>query len=281
MKSSVGVSLLALFVSACGGGGGEPGTSPLCTTDACKASQAPSPQAPRPSPSPSPSPGPAPAPVPAPAPGTNNLEGFYVGTVTGTPSGSYTFGLVTLENSEVWGIYHRNGAIYGAFHGSVQTIGGTFAGSGYDFYLPTGSRTAGTFSGTYVREASMSGSIAPNGGTFSGTYDATYDMPATLEAVQGTWNGQAVSRVGNQSGSVTIGADGTFVGQVSTCNYTGTVLPRPSGKNVFNLTVTFAASGCLFDSATLSGIAVVSNGQLLTLALLPDGSDGFMALATR
>lgn len=283
MKSSVGVSLLALFVSACGGGGGEPGTSPLCTTDACKALQAPSPQAPKPSPSPAPSPGPAPAPAPAPAPvpSANNLEGFYVGTVNGTPSGNYTFGLVALENREVWGIYHRNGAIYGAFHGSVQTTGGAFTGSGFDYYLPTGSRTPGSFSGTYSAGASISGTIAAGGGAFTGVYDASYDVAATAAAIQGTWNGQSVSRAGLEGGSVTIGADGSFVGQVSACGYSGSVIPQASGKNVFDMTVTFAGSGCLFNSATLSGIALVSNGQLLTLALLPDGSDGFMALASR
>lgn len=244
MKKVCGVSLLTMFVAACGGGGSDTGSSP----------------------------------VSAPA---GALEGFFVGTATGTPSGTYSFGLVALENKEIWGIYHRNGAIYGAFHGSVLSSGSGFSGIGFDYYLPTGSRTNGTFSGTYAPKASISGTIAGGGGAFTGSYDSTYDTPASLGAIQGTWNGQSVSRAGVDSGSVTIGADGNFVGQVATCSYSGSAKPRSSGRNVFTMTVTFAGSGCLFNSATLSGIALVSNGQLLTLALLPDGSDGFMALATR
>jgi hypothetical protein len=258
MKKSIGVGMLALFVAACGGG--NPGTDPLCTAS-CIAKNTPAP----------------PGPSPAPAPATSQLEGFF----SGTTSNGYDFGVVALPTGEIWGIYIRGGAIYGAVHGSVQATQSAFAGSGYDFYLPTGTRTASAVSGTFASKTNIAGTISSNGATFTGTYDSSYDTPATSAAIQGTWSGQAVSRAGVDSASVTIAPDGHFTGHVSTCSYSGLAAPKPGGKNVFDMTVTFAGSGCLFNSATLSGIAVVRNGQLITLALLPDGSDGFMALAHR
>jgi len=47
--------------------------------------------------------------------------------------------------------------------------------------------------------------------------------------------------------------------------------------------VTFAPSGCVFNGKTLTGISVLlgAGKQLFTLALLPDGSSGFMSAANR
>jgi len=279
MKLS-GVSVLALFVAACGGGGGSPGTSPLCASAACQAEQAPSSPSPSPAPSPAPAPAPSPGPAPSPSPNAGALEGFFTGTANGTPSGNYTFGLVVLENSELWGVYIRGNLIYGAVHGTVQAADGSFTGAGFDFNIPSGARTPATVSGTYQAGVSIAGSGSPTG-SFAGTYDASYNTPATLASIQGTWTGQVVTRIRTENSRVTIGADGAFSGNVSSCNYTGSAAPRPGGKNVFDMTVTFAVGGCLFDGKTVTGIALVSGGKLITLALLPDGSDGFMAIAAR
>ena len=186
-----------------------------------------------------------------------------------------------LETGELWGIYLQGNVIYGAVHGTIQSTATTFSGSGFDFNLPTATRTAASVSGNYVAGASISGTTSPNGATFTGTYDSFYDTPASLATIQGVWRGQVVSQAGNEVSTFTIGVDGTFAGVVSTCRYSGTALPRPTGKNVFDMSVSFASTGCLFNGATLGGIAVVRNGQLVTLALLPDGSAGFMAIAAR
>jgi hypothetical protein len=265
----VRVSLVSLFgtalLTACGGGGGYAGVSPFPT---------PTPRPPAPAP-------PAPAP-PAPAPGqASAAQGFY----NGTTSNSFGFSAVVLETGEFWGIYASGGVIQGAVHGQSTAVGSSFTGSGADYHLPTGTRTATTFAGTFAAKGSISGTIASNGANFSGSYDASYEVPAQAADIAGTWTGQAASQAGVQAYSVTIDGAGNLQGSVSTCTFSGTARPRPSGKAVFNTTVTFAASGCLFNGRTLTGISVLSGAvgsrALLTAALLPDGSNGFLAAGAR
>lgn len=189
-----------------------------------------------------------------------------------------------LENGEFWGAYAQNGVIYGAVHGTSTVTGeSSFSGSGVDYYLKNRSGTEAVFSGSFTAKASISGTVTSptTHGTFTGTYDAAYETPASLADAAGTWTGQAVSTAGVQSGSVTIDNAGALHGQVSTCRYTGTLLPRASGKAVFDLTVKFAASGCVFNGETLRGIGLISGQQLVTLALTGDGESGFMAAATK
>lgn len=208
-------------------------------------------------------------------------EGFFIGTM----SNDFDFAAVILETGEIWGIYSRGGLIYGAAHGSSDASGGRLSGEGYDFYLPNGTRTASRFTATYTPKSSITGSVTPQGTSFTGAYDASYDVPADIKDIAGTWRGNTVSEAGVQMATVTVDSSGGFSGSVSTCRYSGTVRPRPSGKAVFNLSIKFAGTGCLFNDETLKGIAVVNTagGQksLLTMALTDDGTNGFLGAASR
>lgn len=210
---------------------------------------------------------------------TATPEGFF----NGTTSNGFNFATVILESGEFWGVYSRSGVVYGAVHGGSDASGGRLQGEGYDFYLPDGTRTASNFTATYTAKTSIAGSVTPQGTSFTGTYDPSYDVPADINDIVGTWRGNAASEAGVQAATVTVRSDGSFAGSVSTCRYTGTVRPRPSGKAVFNLSIKFASTGCLFNGETLKGIAVVNTagGQksLYTAALLSDGSNGFLAAA--
>lgn len=263
--------LASAALVSCGGGGGPAGTSVLCTSAACQAANAP-----KPAPAPSPAPSPTPAPAPSPSP-SGALQGLYIGTA----SSGYDFGVVALETNEVWGIYSKGGVIYGAVHGGASVTGSSFSGNGFDFNLATGTRTATSFSGSFSPSSSVNGTLAPSHVTFTGVYDSAYNTPATLSTITGSWVGQVASASGLQNSSINVATDGSFRGLVSSCSYTGSVAPRPGGKGVFNMSVAFGSSGCLFNGQSLSGFAMVRSGQLITLGLLPDGSNGFMALAHR
>lgn len=76
-----------------------------------------------------------------------------------------------------------------------------------------------------------------------------YDRPADIKDVVGRW-GKGQSFVVDSAG----GLAGTSLVGIDQCAVTGQLLPRPAGKNVFNLNIVL--SGCL-SSAEYSGIAYV------------------------
>ncbi len=125
--------------------------------------------------------------------------------------------------------------------------------------------------------------------TFNGTYDATDDQPALLTSVQGTYSGAAVGgATPAQSATVTVDASGNissnYVNGSLFCNTTGTATPRASGKNIFNVQLTFTGNFCaLASGTTTSGVATLtSNGtQLIAMTLKADKSDGLIFIGTK
>jgi hypothetical protein len=55
---------------------------------------------------------------------------------------------------------------------------------------------------------------------------------------------------------VSVSSSGAFTGNNSGCLISGSITPRTSGKNIFNVTVTAGTSPCLSPGATYTGIAV-------------------------
>ena len=61
-------------------------------------------------------------------------------------------------------------------------------------------------------------------------------------------------------GTITVQSNGQFSSTTSVgCAITGTATPRPSGKNVFNISVTFGPTPCLLPNGTASGVAVITH----------------------
>lgn len=119
--------------------------------------------------------------------------------------------------------------------------------------------------------------------TFTATYDAAYETPATLAAVSGVWRGRLAD---GETYSFNVGANGTFTGAESSgCTFSGAIAPRPSGKAVYNVSVTFNGGECLLGTQTLNGIAVVAGSgtaQVLYVAALNSTrSSGFVLISTR
>lgn len=247
---SLAVGLISLVLAACGGGGGD--------------------SAPAPSPTP-------------PPPAADTAEGFWSGTVS---SGYSILGAV-LENGEYWVMYHANGLLYGVVQGTGTSRNGNFtSANGLDYFLG-GAVTPVGVSGSYRTRASLQGVLTPQAGgtpvTFTGAYDPSYEMPATLASVQGVWRGRLAS---GETYSINVGANGALAGAGSSgCTFTGSFAPRPSGKAVFNVAVTFNGGVCLLGTQTINGIGVVGNTAqgpvLYAAALNGTRSAGFVLISGR
>lgn len=229
---------IAAFLSACGGGGEEaPGTA-------------------------------------ATPPASTTVEGFW----TGKNSTGWDIAVAILETGETWGVITSGGVIYAALQGSTTSSGGTLSGSVREFDLRNGSISSTTYTGTYVARARTDVRF-PSGDRFTGQYSTSYDQPASLAAVAGAYTGSGViTGAPVQALGVSITATGTVTLPASPgCSSSGTLTPRASGKNIFNLRMTFIGPNCaLGNGATASGVAVYDNGALLAMGLLPSQTAGFI-----
>jgi hypothetical protein len=214
-------------------------------------------------------------------------QGIYGGI---TSAGSQISGLV-LETGEYYFFYANGDILDGVVHGNLSCSGATCTSAGKDYSLITRSVIGAAVSASYTEKASLSGSVQENGTTvnFSSTYDPTYDAPIPLTSLAGQYSGTSAAGTGTSFVALTISANGDFSGSSpgtsGVCTFYGSMTPRATGKNVLNVTVTFNGSACALGTATASGYAVpvISNGKvrLYTAGLLPDQSDGFIALAQK
>jgi hypothetical protein len=92
------------------------------------------------------------------------------------------------------------------------------------------------------------------------------------------WRGTSYGRIVSVPGggvSATISSTGALAASSLGCNFTGTVVPRPSGKNVFNVAVRFGQAPCELPGQDATGIAVAypfASGQTQLLATVVDGT---------
>jgi hypothetical protein len=223
------------------------------------------------------------APATPPPAQISGAEGFWSGT---TSSGFSILGAV-LENGEYWVMYYANGVLYGVVQGSGTSNNGNFTSTnGLDFYLG-GTVTPVAVSGSYRERASLQGVVTPQAGgapvTFTAAYEAAYETPATLAAVAGVWRGRLAN---GETYSINVAANGSFTGAGSSgCTFGGAIAPRPSGKAVYNVSVTFNGGVCLLGTQTITGIAVAAgsgSAQVLYAAALDaTRSSGFVLISTR
>lgn len=234
---------LPLFLSACGGGGnGDVGGNA----------------------------GPPPAPPQPPA------EGVFGGTLA-LRSATH-FQALILENGEFWSIYGRDyGSIFqvdGFVQGSGTSNNGSFTspnvkdfgifpplpGTLYATYNSSARTMAGTVTYTYT-----TGTAQFNGGPIAGSL-YNYAVAPSMSTIAGSW---ATMDPDGGSVSVLISSNGAVMTVDGVCESTGTITPRPSGKNVFNVTLNVGTLGCRMPGATATGIAVaypLSTGQTQLIA---------------
>jgi hypothetical protein len=198
--------------------------------------------------------------------GAGTAEGVYAGTLSGNTS-STDFQLIVLETGEFWTIYGGQTStdfnVAGFIQGNGTSSNGSFTSSNttdFGFNPPLAGSTAATYNaGAKTISGTISeggGSVAFSGGPITGaTYN--YNMPATLSGLVGSWI--ATTSTGDTV-VLSIATDGTFTtpNTTSGCNFSGAFTPRPSGKNVFNVSLTFGAAPCAppNQTQTETGIAI-------------------------
>lgn len=221
-----------------------------------------------------------------------DAEGAYVGTLTGSTNSA--FQLVILENGEYWAIYGNQTPATFFVSGLVQGTGvsnnGTFTSSDLkDFgFFPA---IAGALNSTYnLATLAFSGTAAFSIGTVgfvaspatASTYN--YNTAASLTTVSGAW---ALTASTGESVAVSISPTGVYSASTNLgCTFSGTVTPRPSGKNVFNVTYTFGPAPCALPGQAATGIAItfpVSAGktQLIVGGVNSARNAGTVAFGTR
>ena len=215
------------------------------------------------------------------APAANtSAEGFW----SGTTSTGFGVDLAVLENGETWGVYYnsRTGELVGAFNGIATSANGSISGSGIDF--SSAGVIAGSFSGNYVSKTSLNLKTS-TGATASATYRTEYDQAASVASIVGTYNGYVSTKSATGRDSATVSSNGTIrSGSESTCLTTGTVTPRASGKNVFDVTLNFSGPNCLLGNGTSTrGVSYydASTRSLLALTLNNGKTDGLMFLGAK
>ena len=121
------------------------------------------------------------------------------------------------------------------------------------------------------------------GGAISGsTYN--YNTAAAVAQISGAWSLQSLT---GDTVALNIQGSGAFTATSSLgCNFSGAVAPRPSGKNVFTVSLTFGGSPCALPGTSASGVAVaypLTAGGTQLIVAVRDGARtyGTAAFGTR
>lgn len=108
--------------------------------------------------------------------------------------------------------------------------------------------------GFFNGSASLPDSRAEFVGTVPATAVYNYNTAADLASISGGWN--ALDLLGNAL-AFSIDASGNLVGNYpSGCQFSGTLTPRASGKNVFNVSISFGSTPCPQPNLTFNGVAI-------------------------
>jgi hypothetical protein len=263
-------TIFSALLAGCGGGGGGGGTNGASPTSAA-----------------SPTSGASPTTA---AIVSASAEGVYEGSISNGRSHT----TLILENDEFFTLYGSalSGgglAVSGFMQGTGKSVNGSFSSSDLRDFFPDGTAVAASLSASYVPKSSLNGSVTESSSavTFTGTSPLKnslyiYDTAANLSDIVGVW-----SMIDLQGSSVilSISTSGAFAGSANGCSFTGGITPRASGKNVFDVALTFGPSPCRLAGKPSSGIAVeyVSGGkrQLLIAATDTTRTSGTAFLGQR
>jgi hypothetical protein len=186
-------------------------------------------------------------------------EGVYQGTLA---EGSMT---VILENAQYFSIYGEIASgrfvAYGLVQGSGTPSNGSFSSANSkDFYKDVPGVDV-SLSASYSPNVSFNGTIteALRTSTFTSAPLATsvynYKTAANLADIAGSWY---MDTMRDESFDLNISSTGTVTGSsfATGCTLTGTIQPRRSGQNVFDVSLTFGPAPCQMPGQTASGIGI-------------------------
>lgn len=214
---------------------------------------------------------------------TAPAEGLYAGIAS---NGRY-FNTLVLENNQYYilygGLAGDSFSVAGLIMGTGQSSNGGFTSADMREFPNLGLPLLGTLSGSYTPGASFSAVATTRGTavTYAGTaFENTayaYNTRARLTDIAGTWNMFTAAGI---PASLNVSSTGAYTGISVGCEFSGTITPRPSGKNVFDVTLRFGPSPCALAGQTATGHAVsylLGDGKR---QLLVAGSDATRSVAT-
>lgn len=198
------------------------------------------------------------------------------GLWTGTTDTNRNVTAVSLSDGRYYVIYDRvatPGTTGGLLEGTDSALFNSFTftstdAKDYSLESVPGPVTTGTVRGDVMPRTSFNGTLARSNGTgfnYNTNYDADFNSVPTLAAVQGVYTGTVTFSLGPRAGVFTVDANGGVTSTINGCSITGQLTPRTDG-NIYNLSITFGPSPCVFPSQTISGIAYyrAATRQLLT-----------------
>lgn len=225
---------------------------------------------------------PAPPPPPAPA---STAEGLWVGT---SNTGRTITGVV-LDDGSFYILYSLTGnptVIAGVVQGNGTSNNGSFSSTNArDFNLEGLGVLAATVSASYNSRQSLNGTVTYAAGatTFTSTFSTAYDATPSLAELAGTFDGQVALSRGLENASVTVSATGSMSGVgASGCAVTGSATPRARG-NVFDVSLSFGSSPCLFANQTMTGIGYFDSAAKRLYAAAPNANrtDGVLFVGVK
>lgn len=217
-------------------------------------------------------------------------EGVYGGTA----SSGYTYETIILDDGEYWALYGMpnnlgNLVVYGLVQGNGSTTNGNFISTNLRDYYFDGEVAPGSFAITPTPGGGMIGLMTTPGSTISLTASPltdslyNYNQQAAISTINGAWLGNLID---GSSASININTSGTLNGVSNGCNFSGSISPFSSGKNGYNVNITFGSSPCIFPYQSMSGIAInslIGNGhqQLIIAGTNSTRSAGTVFIADR
>jgi hypothetical protein len=216
-------------------------------------------------------------------------EGVFEGVAS---NGRYVNSLV-LENDQYYVLYGSVATgvfnVYGFVQGDGKSKNGNFTSTNLRDFYSNGIVATGSLQATYDPNVSFNASVTEGATavTFAGSplknslYN--YDVSANFTNIIGSWS------LTDLSGSVVsfnIASNGTFVAASKGCFANGTIKPRSSGKNVFDVAFTFGAAPCPLAGQSATGIALeypLINGkrQLIVVGTTISRANGTAFLGVR
>ncbi|MFY3383852.1 hypothetical protein [Paracidovorax sp. MALMAid1276] len=227
---------------------------------------------------------------PPPATVVTGVEGFW----SGTTSNALNVQGAVLENGETWSIVTDAGGIpVGFSQGTVQTSAGDLLNgsaqylNAVDNFAVSSRKTESvSYTGRYsVRDAIETTTTA--GVKFWGRYGTGYEQIATVSQLVGAFSGTGIANQIKTAVPITVSV--TTGGLVSIPNYPGcsirgTAVPRASGRNVFDLPLTFSGTDCPVASGSVVQSVVFYNEGTRALQIMgftTSKSDSFVFTGTK
>lgn len=201
---------------------------------------------------------------------------------------------VVLENGQYYSVYGETGSngafyAYGLVQGSGSASNGSFSSTDAKDFYKDQTAVAASLSASYSPNVNFNGTVA--GGTTPSTFTSAplaaslynYKTAANLADITGSW--PLMDNIRDELFALNITPTGTVTGSswggTSTgCSLNGAIAPRPSGTNVFNVSLTFGPAPCATPGLSVTGVAIeflLTNGKH---ELLIAGTDSTRANAT-